>query len=70
MRLLTWLVLIALSVASVLTGQLKVALIIAAAKALLVGLEFMELRHAARPHAAAYVLFIGGVLLVLVVLTS
>lgn len=69
MRLLMWLVLVVLSVVSVLTGQLFVALVIAAGKALLVGLSFMELQHAARLHAAAYVLFIGGVLLVLAILT-
>lgn len=65
MRLLTWLALLALSIVSVLVGRLSMALALGALKALLVGLEFMELRHAARVHAAAYVLFLGVLLAVL-----
>lgn len=63
MRLVTWLLLVGFSVASVVSGRLGVALGLGAAKALLVGFEFMELRHAARLHAAAYVAFIGVVAL-------
>lgn len=65
MRLATWLGLIALSVGSVLVGRLPLALALGALKAILVGLEFMELRTAARVHAAAYVLFVGVLLAVL-----
>lgn len=63
MRLVTWLLLVGFSVGSVVSGRLGVALGLGAAKALLVGLEFMELRHAARLHAAAYAAFIGVVAL-------
>lgn len=65
MRLVTWLLLVGLSVAAVASGRLSVALGLGAAKALLVGFEFMELRHAARAHAAAYAGFVGLVLLAL-----
>lgn len=68
MRLVTWLALVGLSVAAVGAGRLHVALALGAAKALLVGLDFMELREAARPHAAAWVAFIAGVTLLLEVL--
>lgn len=68
MRVVTWLVLVTLSVLSVLAGRLSLALVFAAAKAVLLGLEFMELRHAARLHAAAYVLFVAVVVAVLEVL--
>lgn len=54
MRLVTWLLLLGLSSAAVWDGRLGFALAAGAAKALLVGAEFMELRHAARLHAAAY----------------
>lgn len=65
MRLLSWLTLVALSIVSVAMGRLSVALMLGALKAALVGLEFMELRHAARVHAAAYMLFLGVVLVAL-----
>jgi hypothetical protein len=65
MRLATWLALVGLSVASVASGRLPVALVLGGVKALLVGLEFMELRHAARVHAAAYGLFLALLVAVL-----
>ncbi len=70
MRVVIWFALIALSVTSVLTGHLVIALCIAAAKAVLVGLEFMELRHAARLRAAAWVLFVAVILAVLTFITA
>lgn len=65
MQLVVWLALVSLSVLSVLSGHLHLALVIGGIKALLVGLEFMELRHAARVHAAGYALFLAVVLAVL-----
>lgn len=56
MTLLTWLILAAAAIAAVLAGRLDIALLLAGAKTLLVGLEFMELRHAARLHATVFVL--------------
>lgn len=58
MRLLTWMVLVGLAVAAVTIGHPGWALAFAGAKALLVGAEFMELKHAHRAHG---VLFGGGV---------
>lgn len=58
MRLLTWFLLLGLSTASVLRGQLADALLLAGLKALLVGWEFMELRTASRLHTAAYALYV------------
>ncbi|MDP1920560.1 MAG: hypothetical protein Q8L14_30235 [Myxococcales bacterium] len=68
MRLVTWAVLVGLSMASVGSGRLQVALVLAGLKALAVGIEFMELREAARLHAlgfAAFVALLVGVLSVL-----
>lgn len=55
----TYLTLVLLAVASAAGGHLRLALILAATKALLVGLEFMELRHAARAHMVAFVAYVG-----------
>jgi hypothetical protein len=60
-RLVTWLVLLAFSSAAVWDGRLGVALGLGALKALLVGAEFMELRHAHRLHAAAFAAFVVAV---------
>lgn len=68
MQLGVWLALVSLSVLSVLHGRVQVALGLAGLKALLVGLEFMELRHAARVHAAGYVLFLALLVVGLVLL--
>lgn len=57
MRLLTWAVLVTASIISVLHGRLGVALVLGAFKAITLGLEFMELRLAARVHALAWVGF-------------
>lgn len=58
-RLLVWLLLVGISVASVVGAHFQVAILLGALKALLVGVEFMELRHAARAHAVLYVAFIA-----------
>lgn len=68
MRLVTWAFLIALSLASVASGRLQVALVLAGLKALAVGLEFMELRAAARLHALGFATFVVLLVLVLSVL--
>lgn len=69
MQAVTWLALVALSVTSVMQGHLRWALVLAGLKAVLVGLEFMELRHAARLHAAAWVAFVALLVAVLEVLS-
>lgn len=68
MRLVTWAFLIALSLASVASGRLQVALVLAGLKALAVGLEFMELSAAARLHALGFATFVALLVLVLSVL--
>lgn len=53
-----WLSLLGASALSVWLGRLGPALALAAVKAILVGLQFMELNHAAALHRR---LFVGGV---------
>lgn len=65
MRVATWIVLMLAVAASLAVGRLDVALALAGFKALIVGLEFMELRHAARVHLAGYCVFVVAVVLVL-----
>lgn len=65
MRLVTWALLVGLSLASVASGRLQVALVLAGLKALTVGLEFMELRVAARVHALGFATFVALLVLVL-----
>lgn len=57
MRLLVWALLVSASIVSVVHGRLGAALALATFKAITLGLEFMELRHAARLHAVAWVGF-------------
>lgn len=68
MRLAVYLVLVGLAVASVASGWVVVALALAGVKAVLVGLEYMELRHAHPAHAVGFVaglvLLVGVLLLV------
>ena len=54
MRVLTWAVLVTASIISVMHGRLGVALAVGTFKAITLGLEFMELRAAARVHAVAW----------------
>lgn len=70
MRFAINVVLISLAVVAVVHGQLALALVIGGAKAALVGLEYMELRQAARPHAIGFVLGMIAVTGVLVALTA
>ena len=56
MRLATFLVMIALAIVSVAEGKLALALAFGGAKAILVGLGYMELRQAARVHMVGFVL--------------
>lgn len=69
MQAVSWLVLVALSVTSVVSGHLWAALVLGGLKAVLVGLDFMELRHAARVHAVAFVLFLAVLLAILLSLS-
>lgn len=70
MRLITWLLLVALSLISVSAGRIDLALFLAAVKAVLLGLSFMELKDAARVHAVGYVAFVTVVAGVLAILVS
>lgn len=56
MRMIAFAVMAALAVVSVIEGELALALVFAGLKALLVGLGYMELRGAARPHAVGFTL--------------
>lgn len=53
-RVGVYVALVALAIGSVASGRFAVAIALAAAKALLVGLEYMELRHAHRAHLVAF----------------
>ncbi|MBE2252468.1 MAG: hypothetical protein IAE78_23245 [Myxococcus sp.] len=68
MRLVVWVVLMGATLLSVASGHLRVALLLAAVKALAVGLEFMELKGAARAHAFGYGAFVALLALVLVII--
>ena len=68
MRVIAFVVMVALAVASVLEGSVALAVVFGGVKALIVGLAYMELRDAARPHAlgfAAGMVALTGVLLAL-----
>lgn len=69
MRVAVYIVLISLAVAAMASGHLAVALTLGGAKAALVGVEYMELRRAARLHALAFVLGMAALTSALVVLT-
>ena len=69
MRLLTWFGLVALAGLAVFWGRLDVALLCGGLKAVLVGSEFMELRHAHRLHLAAFVLWAVGLTSVLLLVS-
>lgn len=59
MTVAVWLTLMALAVGAVMVDRVDLALLLAGCKTLLVGLQFMELRHAARLHATAFVMWTG-----------
>lgn len=56
----TWATLIGAAVAAVFVGRADVAVALGGAKAALVGLTFLELRHAARAHALVWLLLVGA----------
>ncbi len=70
MRLAVYGALLTLALVAVLHGQLAAALAIGGAKAALVGIEYMELRRAARAHAIGFVLGVLAVTAVLVALVA
>lgn len=68
MRVAVYLVMMLVAVIAVIEGELALALALAGVKALLVGVGYMELRHAARSHMlgfAAGVTALTGVLVVI-----
>jgi len=69
MTIAVWFALMAMAVAAVLVGRVDVALLLAGCKAVLLGLQFMELRHAARAHAVVYAVWAGLVATILVLLS-
>lgn len=68
MRLAAYLVMVVLASVALATGEIALALSIGGAKALIVGVEFMELRHAAWPHLFGFGVFSVFVTLVLLVM--
>lgn len=56
MRIATWFVLVALAVVGLVMGEPRVGFGLAGVKALALGLEFMELKEAARLHAVVFAL--------------
>ena len=69
MRLGAFLVMIVLAIISVVEGQLALGLLFGGVKAILVGVGYMELRHAAREHLVGFVVAMlaltGGLVLML-----
>jgi len=57
MRFAAYVLMIGLLGIALYTGDIALALAAGGAKALLVGVEFMELRHAARAHLVGFALF-------------
>jgi len=58
MRFAVYLVLVVVAAIAAFSGNLLLALALGGAKALLVGVEYMELRTAARAHALVFALTI------------
>lgn len=65
MRLLAFATLLLLAGLSIAVGSFHLALVLAAVKAIVVGLLYMDLRHAHRAHAAGFA--IGVALLIAIV---
>lgn len=70
MRLAAYVLMLVLLAAAMVSGDLRLALAAAGLKAIVVGLEFMELRHAARGHMVGFVLGIAAVAGLLVTLVT
>jgi hypothetical protein len=68
-RFAAYAILLVLVAAAVTVGHIGVALAIAGLKAVIVGLEFMELRQAARQHMLGFVAWSLAVTALLVALT-
>lgn len=68
MRTAVYLACLALIAVSVAVGDLRIALLAAAVKSVLVGAELMELRYAHRLHFVAFVALIGVIATSLVIL--
>jgi hypothetical protein len=68
-RAAAYVVMIGLVASAVAMGEIGLALAAGGAKMLIVGLEFMELRHAARPHRVGFVLGTLAITGLLVALT-
>ena len=69
MRVAAFLAMCALAVLSVIEGQIALALALGGAKAILIGVGYMELSQAARAHMAAFiaaVMVLTSVLLLIV----
>ena len=69
MRRIAFAVMVVLAIVSILEGQLALALLFGGLKALIVGLEYMELRRAARPHAVGFALAMIALTVGLIVIT-
>lgn len=65
MRALTWLLLVVFVAVSIVVGRPGLALGLAGVKALLVGREFMELKHAHPLHAVLFTVVVSFAVLVL-----
>ncbi len=70
MRAAVYFSLLALTALALSLGSLRVALVVAATKALLVGGEFMELRRAHRAWGVGFALGLGAVLSALTLLAA
>lgn len=64
-RVLAFVALVGLAVLSLAMGAPRLALALAALKATVVGLVYMDLRHAHRAHAVGFVLFVALVAAIL-----
>lgn len=67
MRALAFVVLLSLAGLALAVGSFHLALVLAATKAGLVGLVYMDLRHAHRAHAVGFVLGVALLVAVLAV---
>jgi hypothetical protein len=70
MRALTWFILLACVAASLAVGRPGVAIALAGVKALLLGREFMELKHAHALHSLLFTAAVSFAVLVLAVLVA
>jgi hypothetical protein len=69
MRIGAYIAMVLLVVGAVASGNMALALAVGGAKTAIVGVEFMELRQAARPHMVAFLVGTMALTVVLVALT-